>query len=474
MTTSVSIATQAAPVLGRLRLACILAVVLVADVLDLLDSTITNIAAPTIADTLGGGQQLIQWAGASYALALGVLLVLGGRLGDKYGRRRLFLIGLIGFTVASAACGMAISPEMFITSRVVQGAFGALLIPQGFGILIAAYPKEQLSTAFSAFGPVMGIAAVGGPILAGFIIQADLFGLGWRPMFLINLVIGLVAIAAGLRVIPKDTGEKSTVLDGLGAGLLALTMLGLLGGLIQGSATGWGLVPVVLIGLGVVGAALFVWRQRGAQAPIVTASLLKNRGFTSGLIMGVLFFAAVAGVLYTISLFVQGVLRYDAFHASLALAPVAAGLIVSSVVSGIFMAKLGRSLVLIGLLLTLAGTAWIALVVSTAGAAIGPWTLVPSLVLIGLGMGACFGTIFNFALGDIDEHETGSASGALNAVQQLANAAGSALITTVFFANADAASVGGMLASLAVVGALVLLCCFLVRLLPLVAQQQEH
>lgn len=469
-----STVTTTTPVFGRLRLTLILAVVLVADVLDLLDSTITNIAAPTIADTLGGGQQLIQWAGASYALALGVLLVMGGRLGDKYGRRRLFVVGLIGFTMASAACGLAISPEMFIASRVVQGAFGALLIPQGFGILIATYPKEQLGKAFSAFGPVMGIAAVAGPILAGFIIQADLFGLGWRPMFLINLVIGLLAIAAALRVIPKDSGEKSTVLDGLGAGLLAMTMLGLLGGLIQGSASGWGPVPFSLIGLGILGAVLFVWRQRVAAAPIITPSLLKNRGFTSGLIMGVLFFAAVAGALYTVSLFVQGVLHYDAFHASLALAPVAAGLIVSSVVSGIFMKKLGRGLVLIGLILTLTGTGWMALLVLASGAAVGPWALVPPLLLVGFGMGACFGTIFSFALGGIDPHETGSASGALNAVQQLANAAGSAAITTVFFAGAGAASIGGMLASLAAVAALVLACCFLVRLLPLTARPQDH
>ncbi|MFI2752004.1 DHA2 family efflux MFS transporter permease subunit [Cellulomonas sp. P22] len=462
------------PLTSPLQRTLILAVVLVADILDLLDSTITNIAAPTIADALGGGQQLIQWAGASYALALGVLLVVGGRLGDKFGRRRTFLIGLIGFTAASAACGVALNPEMFIAGRIVQGAFGALLIPQGFGILLAAYPREEVGKAFSAFGPAMGIAAVGGPILAGFLIHADLFGLGWRPMFLINLVIGVAAIVAALLVVPRDRGDRSVVLDGLGAGLLSVAMLGLLSGLIEGSSTGWGPVPFTLIGLGIIGSALFVRRQRVAKAPIISPSLLRNRGFTSGLIMGVLFFAAVAGLLYTISLFVQGVLHVDALGAALALAPVATGLIVASIVSGILMGKLGRGLVLIGLLLTLAGTAWAGLIVLAAGATVGTWALVGPLVLVGLGMGACFGTIFSFALGDIDAHETGSASGSLNAVQQLANAAGSAAITTVFFAVSDAPSVNGMLASLAVVGAVVLLCCFLVRLLPRTAQPQEH
>lgn len=469
-----TLSTTPAPVASPVLRALILAVVLVADVLDLLDSTITNIAAPTIATDLGGGQQLIQWSGASYSLALGVLLVVGGRLGDRFGRRRMFLVGLIGFTVASAACGLALGPEMFIASRLVQGAFGALLIPQGFGILLAAYPKEEVGKAFSAFGPAMGVAAVGGPILAGFIIHADLLGLGWRPMFLINLVIGAMAIAIALKVLPKDNGERLVVLDGLGAGLLAVAMLGTLGGLIEGSSTGWGLAPFLLIAAGIVGFVLFVWRQRVAKAPIITPSLLKNRGFTSGLIMGVLFFAAVAGLTYTVSLFLQGVLHYDALGASLGLAPIAVGLIVASIGSTLVMAKLGRGLVLIGLLLTLAGTAGLAIIVLIAGPAVGPWALTAPLALVGLGMGACFGTIFSFALGEIDPHETGSASGSLNAVQQLANAAGSAAITTVFFAGADAASIGGMLASLGLVGGIVIVCCLLVRLLPRTAQPQDH
>lgn len=453
----------------------VLAVVLAADVLDLIDATITNIAAPTIAADLGGGQQLIQWAGAAYSLALGVLLVVGGRLGDKFGRRRMFLVGLIGFTLASIGCGLALGPEMFIAGRLVQGAFGALLIPQGFGLLLAVYPKDEVGKAFNAFGPVMGVAAVGGPILAGLIIQADLFGLGWRPMFLINIIIGVIALVVALSILPKDTGERHVTLDGVGAGLLGLTMLGLLGGLIEGASDGWGMLPLLLLGLGVVGSVLFVWRQRVAKAPIITPSLLRNRGFTSGLILGVLFFAAVAGITYTVSLFLQGVLGYDAFGASLALAPIAIGLILASIVSAMVMAKLGRTLVLIGLLVTLAGTAWLAMIVLVGGAEDDPWSVVAPLVLVGVGMGACFGTIFSFALGDIDPHETGSASGSLNAVQQLSNAAGSAAITTVFFAAATGtASAAGMLASLAVVGAVVLLCCLLVPLLPRTAQPQDH
>src|ERR1700721_1824840 len=162
----------------------VLGIVLVAEVMDLLDSTITTIAAPTISSSLHGGPGLIKWLGASYALALGVLLVTGGRLGDKYGRRRTFLIGLIGFTAASLACGLAWDPPSIIVARLVQGAFGALLIPQGFGILGSVFPREHIGKAFSAFGPVLGLSAVGGPLLAGLLYAVARFlqlGAGYSP-----------------------------------------------------------------------------------------------------------------------------------------------------------------------------------------------------------------------------------------------------------------------------------------------------
>ena len=147
--------TAADPARLTARLRVILAIVLIADVLDLMDSTITNIAAPTIVRDIGGGESLIKWLGASYALAMGVLLVVGGRLGDRYGQRRMFLVGIAGFTLASVGCGLSVDPAMLVAGRLVQGGFGALLIPQGIGILITAFSREQLPRAVSAFGPVM-------------------------------------------------------------------------------------------------------------------------------------------------------------------------------------------------------------------------------------------------------------------------------------------------------------------------------
>jgi len=160
MTMSSELTTESSRLTPRLW--AILAVVILADVLDLMDSTITNIAAPTIAHEIGGGESLIKWLGASYALALGVLLVVGGRLGDRYGKRRMFLIGIAGFTAASLACGLALDPAMLIGARLVQGGFGALLIPQGISILITSLSRKQLPTVFSIFGPVLGVPACSG------------------------------------------------------------------------------------------------------------------------------------------------------------------------------------------------------------------------------------------------------------------------------------------------------------------------
>jgi len=469
-------ARETPPLPSRARWA-VLAVVLAADVLDLLDATITNIAAPTITRDLGGGASLVQWLGASYALALGVLLVPGGRLGDKYGRRRLFLIGLAGFVAASLACGLAPSPVVLVAARLVQGAFGALVIPQGFGILGATWPREEIGKAFSLFGPVMGLSAVGGPILAGFLVDADLAGLGWRPMFLINLLLGGAALLAAARLLPRDAGDPSVSVDGPGSVLLAGAMLGLLGGLIDGSAAGWASRPLALLLLGLALFAAFCQRQRTATEPLIRPTLLHNRGFTSGLILGVLAFAAVAGLLYVVSLYFQQGLGRSPAGTALGLIPLSAGIVVASIACYRLIHAYGRRLVVAGLLTILAGCGYLA-VLANGAARPGSWALVPPLLLIGLGMGTCFGTVYDVTIGDITPEEAGSASGSLNAVQQLANAIGAAAVTTVYFRAADHATDGGethaLLASLAVVAAATTLCLPLVRLLPRKAPQQAH
>jgi EmrB/QacA subfamily drug resistance transporter len=447
----------------------VLAIVLIADIMDLLDSTITTIAAPVISARLHGGPELIKWLGASYALSLGVLLVTGGRLGDRFGRRRIFLIGIAGFTAASLAAGCAWDPASIIVARLVQGAFGALLIPQGFGILGAVFPREQIGKAFSAFGPILGLSAVGGPLLAGVLIDANLFGLGWRPMFLINIVLGVAGLVLGARLLPRDRGDVLVRIDVAGSVLLAGTMLGLLFGFIQGSASGWTAVPIAALAFGVACFAGFCWRQRTAAAPLIKPSLLRNRGFTAGLIVGLVLFAAIGGMIYAVSLYLQRGLDYSPLRAAVVgFAPVAAGLVIASVASMNLVTRLGRKLSLAGIIVTVAGVGWLLLLV--AGSTPTALSLAPAMAVIGLGMGAAFATIYDIAIGDIDPAEAGSASGSLSSVQQLANAIGPAIITTIYFGALRGGQAHAMAVSLGAVIGIGVLSAMAVPLLPRKAQ----
>ncbi len=449
------------------HLRAVLAVVLAADVLDLMDSTITNIAAPTIVRDLGGGEGLVKWLGASYALAMGVLLVVGGRLGDRYGRRRMFLVGIAGFTAASVACGLAVDPAMLVAARVVQGGFGALLIPQGIGILTTTIPRAQQARAFVAFGPVMGGSAVLGPIVAGFLIDADIAGLDWRPIFLINIVLGVAAFAAAAKVLPADRPNPGEVIDGLGAALLGVTMIALIFGLIEGSTDGWAALPIAALAVGVAGFVGFGVRQGVAADPLIRPSLLRNRGFTAGLLLGLCFFAAVNGLAYVASLFLQTALGRTPSQAAVGLAPLMVGIILAAFVSRPAIEVLGRRLVFLGLGLTLAGAAGMWATVHARGVDLGAWALAPSLLVLGTGMGACFGSIYDIAVGEVAEDEAGSASGSLSAVQQLAGAIGSATVTTVYFGQLHAAGAAhAMTLSLAVVGAIAAACLLPALLLP--------
>jgi EmrB/QacA subfamily drug resistance transporter len=463
----------ATPVTGR-ALWLVLLVVLLADGLDLIDSTITSVAAPSIVADIGGGPALVKWLGASYALALGSTLVLGGRLGDRYGQRRVFLLGMAGFTLASAAAGLALDPAVMVSARVAQGAFGALLIPQGVAIMTKTFPREALTTAFAAFGPMLGVFSVAGPILGGFLIQADLAGLGWRPVFLVNVVLGGSGLLLAVRVLPTVAADRSVRIDGLGSILLAGAVFGLLLGLVRGSTDGWTPLPAVcLVGAVVLGAA-FARRQLTTTHPLITPSLFTNRGFTSGMIAGLLIFAAFNGLMYVISLFFQLGLGYSPLHASLSLLPLTLGIIAGAGACMALVTRLGRTLVLAGLLTSAAGAALLLVVVRTAGTGATWWQLASVTLLIGAGAGACFGSVFDTALGDTTPEQAGAASGSLSAVQQIAAGAGSAIITSLYLGHLGGGQVGAMTTSLVAVLGIIGLCVMTLPLLPRVAARPQH
>lgn len=446
----------------------ILGLVLLADALDVIDATVTNIAAPTIAGDLHGGQTLIKWLGPAYMLAMGVLLVLGGRLGDKFGQRRLFLIGMGGFTLASAVAGFAADPTVLIAARVAQGAFGALLIPQGMAIMTKTFDQGMLAKAFGLFGPVLGLTSVGGPVLAGFLISADLFGLSWRPIFLINVILGVVGMIVAGKILPRDDdADRSTVIDGWASGLLAVTMLGLLYGLIEGSTNGWGVVPVVSIVVGALFFAAFAYRQRTATHPLIKPSLMHNRGFTSGLLVCLVAVAAGTGLLFVLSLFLQEGLHVSPSGTSLALVPLTLGIVAAGFAAmGGLVAKFGRRLVFIGLTVDLVGCGWVLALVAHSGTNVSIWALAPAFFVIGVGISLSFATIPVVALGDAKPDEAGSASGSFSSVQQLASAIGSAAVTSVFFQGTTSGPAHAMVITLVVVLAVTVLSLPIVVLMP--------
>ena len=271
-------------------------------------------------------------------------------------------------------------------ARVAQGAFGALLIPQGMAIMTKTFSREMLTKALALFGPLLGVATIGGPVLAGFIISADLFGLSWRPIFLINLVLGVIGLAVAVRILPYDDGDHSTVVDGWGSGLLAGAMFGLLYGLIEGSTNGWTRIPITSIVVGLAFFAAFAHRQSTAADPLLKPSLLRNRGFTSGLLVGLAVFAATIGLVYVLSLFLQEGLHASPRGAALAMLPLTLGTIGAAFAAmGGLVAKLGRTLIFIGLAVVLAGCGWVLALVIASGTGLGLWTLAPAFFVIGLG-----------------------------------------------------------------------------------------
>jgi EmrB/QacA subfamily drug resistance transporter len=426
-----------------------LAVVLIAEVMDLLDTTIVGVASPAIRDDLGGTYASIQWLAAAYTLSFAVALITAARLGDLYGRRRLFVIGVIGFTLSSAACALAQNPGQLIGFRLVQGIFAALLIPQGFGLIRAAFPPDQLVKAFGFFGPVMGLSAVIGPVLGGALVDADLFGTGWRMIFLINLPLGIAALTGAIMFLREDKSRHAERLDLLGTGIATAGAFLLVYPLVQGRELGWPGWIFGCLAAGVLLFALLGWhmvasKRRGGD-PLVMPSLFKKRSFSSALLVGLLFFAGMSGLMLALTLYFQIGLGFSALRAGLTMAPWPLGVAIGAgLAMGVLVPKLGKYVIVLSALVMALGTAGAWLTLHLAGSGVSSLDFAPALLVAGIGMGGVVVPFFDIALGDVDDAEVGSASGLLNAVQQLGGSVGVAVLTTVFVAMLGGAATGGV------------------------------
>jgi EmrB/QacA subfamily drug resistance transporter len=413
----------------------VMTVVILADVMDLLDATIANLAGPSIRRDIGGGESTLQWILAAYTLTFAVGLITSARLGDLVGRRRMFLIGMVGFTAASLLCGLAPSAGFLIGARVLQGLFGATMIPQGLAMVRASFRPEDLQKAFIPFGPVMGLSAVLGPILAGFLIDADLFGSSWRSIFWINVPVGVVASYLAWRYLPRNLHrDPDARLDLVGASLLTIASVLLIYPLVQGREQGWPAWMFLMLTASVAFFGAFVVSERRSSHPIIEPTLFSHRQFVMGLVFLGTFFTAMSGFNLAGNLFIQYALHYSPLHTGLTMVPLALGISVGAAASGAVLgAKYGRAVLHAGLIISIAGLLAMWWTIGHQGLALTGWQLAPSFGVMGIGMGLIFAPLFDIILASLDDREVGTGSGLLNAVQQFCGALGVAVLGSAFF-----------------------------------------
>jgi EmrB/QacA subfamily drug resistance transporter len=414
-----------------------LVVVIAASVMDLLDATIAQTAAPAIRSELGGSFAQLEWISAAYTLAMAVGLLVGGRLGDLFGRARVMLFGMAGFAVASLLCALAPSTGALIAGRVLQGAIGALMIPQGFGLIRELFGDGGQQRAFAIFGPVMGMTAVVGPVVGGALVDLDLFGWGWRTIFLVNLPIAAAAIALGLRHLPRTApAAERTRIDGLSVGLAAAGTSAIVYPLVQGHQLGWPAWSLALIAGGVALLAVFGRRQTrlgGDRSPLVEPSILKRRAYVMGLALVVSFIGAMGGMLLVLNVLFQAGLGFSPLACGVATLAIPLAAVFGSITSSALLARLGRTTIHIGTATMAAGLLVCDLVLRGQGGDLSAWQTAAPLALTGFGMGMVFVPMFDVILAGVHPHQLGSASGLLEAVQQLGMSLGIAIVGTVLF-----------------------------------------
>jgi EmrB/QacA subfamily drug resistance transporter len=414
------------------------AAIITASVMDLLDSTIAQVAAPSIRHDLGGSYTVIEWLSAGYALAMAVGLLTGGRLGDLYGRKRVLLVGMAGFIAASAACAAAATSGELIAARAAQGLAGAIMLPQVFGLISDLFEPHEMGKAFAVFSPVMGLSAMLGPIVSGGLIGLDLFGTGWRMIFLVNVPVGLAALAAGARFLPAvQPRANGARLDLPGAALAGVAMFLLVFPLVQGHELGW---PGWLLGmLGASAAVLagFGWyqvrRKRAGGTPLIEPGIFANRGYASGIAFSVAFISSMGGIVLIFNILLQAGLGYTPWHSAITTAPWAAGAFIGSAAGGITMGRLGRRVLHAGLVVEAVGLLALTGTLRAAGSGVSTADLLGPMIIGGIGMGMVFVPLFDIAMAGIRPHEMGSASGVLQTVNSLSMSTGVAGLGVIFF-----------------------------------------
>jgi EmrB/QacA subfamily drug resistance transporter len=409
----------------------------------LLDVFIVNVAAPSLRADLHASDADVQWVVAAYLLTYALSLITGGRLGDVFGRRRMFKLGIAGFTVASALCAAAPDPTTLIVARLLQGFGGAAMWPQVLSIIQVEFPPAERPKAFGFQGLVQGLAAISGQIIGGGLIALDLLGLGWRTVFLINIPVGVTALLAANRLIPESRSETARRLDLVGVGLATLALSLVMIPAIEGRELGWPAWTFVSFAAAIPVAGLFVWAERRITArggsPLVELHLFETRGFRIGLVSAMSLYFAIS-FFFLLGIYLQEGLGLSPLESGLAFTPMAVAFVAASLTGPRLadgarehLPQIGAMIAAFGLLTTIIA------VQATGDGSVSAW-LILAMVPFGGGMGTAIPPLINLVLRAVPPADAGAASGTLVTAQQLGNALGVAIVGTVFFTELGSAT----------------------------------
>ncbi|QBJ98739.1 DHA2 family efflux MFS transporter permease subunit [Rhodococcus sp. ABRD24] len=391
-----------------------------------LDGTVVHIANPTISRDLGSSLTGLQWVTNGYLLALAVTMIVGGKLGDRFGRRRIFVIGVIGFALASLGCGLSPTTPALITFRVLQGLAGAMLVPNTLAILRSTFPPAELNRAIGTWGAASAFAAAAGPIVGGLLVEY----LSWSAIFLLNVPIGLIAAAAAVRWVDESRApDRAGRIDTVGAGVLAAALFAVVWTLTGARSSGWASAHVAASAVtALVLLAVFVARQHRGPEPLVPLSLFRSRTLSVGVVLLVSGNLALYGVLFSIGLYMQNVHGYSPLETGVRLLPLMVVFTVSSPLGGILTEKLGCRWPL-ALGMTLLAVSFAGLASLSAHSSYNeqwPW-----LTLLGSGMGIIVVAATEAIVGTAPVEHSGVAGGLQTTASQLGGVLGTAVFGTV-------------------------------------------
>ena len=445
-----ALAPAAIPALSPVGLAAVLVGVL----LPMVDFFIVNVALPTMARDLHASAATLELVVSGYATAYAVLLVVGGRLGDARGRRRMFLAGMVAFTVASLACGLAPTAWALVAMRVVQGGAAAAMVPQTLSTIQATGDAASRARALGWYGATGGIAAASGQVLGGLLVSADVAGAGWRPIFLVNVPIGVIGYWLAARHLPETRASRAPRPDLAGSALLAVAVVALLVPLTEGRALGWPVWSWLLLAAAPLTAGAFVVVERRLEAcgrePLVPSAVLRHRSMRRGLALGAPFFAGFGAFMFVYALVVQDNLGYGSLTAGLALAPMALAFLAASLLMPRLVPRFGRTVITAGALVQLTGVGALALTLAGEWPHVPAASLAPALAVAGLGQGLVMPALIRVVLSEVPVQSAGAGSGVLTTMQQVSLAVGVASLGSLFVALSPAQHMGALGATLVV------------------------